>query len=530
MLIKIENLKKYYGDKLILDIERLNLFEGDKAGLIGKNGAGKTTLLKIMLGEIDDYEGYVYLKNSYSYINQSEICDNNKDYKSGGEKVKLKISKALSENRSLIIADEPTTNLDRKSIENLESMFIEFNGSLLVVSHDRAFLDSFCNIIFELSETKIKKYDGNYSKYKKLKEEEIKTSEREYEKYISEKTRIYNAINGKKEKRNSMKNTPNRMGNSESRLHKLGNQKAEKNIDNSIKALKSRFEKLEEKEKPKEEKNIYIYVHESLKLSSKHPIIVNSLNLYGGEKLLIKNASFSIKKGTKVGLLGANGSGKTTLIKKILENNDENIKISKSVVFGYFDQNQYILHEDKNILLNASENSSLSQSFIRTLLSTFGFKGDEVYRSISSISGGERIKLALCKVLLEDNNFLIIDEPTNFLDILSINALENALLKTEKNILLVSHDREFLSTMCDEFLIINDKCLTSFKGSYDEFVCENNKTVDNQELKNMILIKEAKLSNILTKLSYETNDENKNKLDIEYKVLLDEIKKIKRNL
>ena len=200
-LALLNNVKKHYGDKLILDIKKLEILTGDRIGLVGANGAGKSTLLKILIGEEDTDEGNIYLTKSYAYISQignfEEDCSINKikslfnapeeykEYLSGGEKVKIKISNALSENKELIIADEPTSNLDSKSIEILEEMFKSHNGSFLLVSHDRKFLDALCNTIFEIEDGKVNVYKGNYSKYLKLKKLEKDRQLYEYNEYIN---------------------------------------------------------------------------------------------------------------------------------------------------------------------------------------------------------------------------------------------------------------------------------------------------------------------------------------------------------
>ena len=209
LLASIDKLKKYYLDRLILDIYKFEIQENDKIGLVGANGAGKTTLIKTLIGDTDIDEGHVYLTNSYSYVSQNEdikdlYIDNKiksllnapnkfEDYLSGGEKVKLKIVNALKEKKKLIIADEPTSNLDKESIKILEKMLKDHNGALLLVSHDRQFLDSLCNTIVEIDEGKIKVYKGNYTTYLKLKEKEVKRQEFEHEQYKTEKNRLENA-------------------------------------------------------------------------------------------------------------------------------------------------------------------------------------------------------------------------------------------------------------------------------------------------------------------------------------------------
>ncbi|NFG24979.1 ABC-F type ribosomal protection protein [Clostridium botulinum] len=550
VLIKLDKVKKYYGDRLILDICNLEILENDKIGIVGENGAGKTTLIKVILGEVAPDEGKVFLSNSYSYISQSEECsgeyqggkikkiikspDNYDVFLSGGEKMKIKINKALNVQSSILIADEPTANLDTNSIKNIEKIISEYKGSLLLVSHDREFLDKLCNNILEIENGKVKLYKGNYSKYIKLKAEEREAEQREYHRYIAEKKRLEKAIIGKENNRDSIRKTPKRMGNSEARLHKMGNQRSKKSLDGNIKSLKSRINHLEEKEKPNAIKEIRIKINKGKEMHSKTVIEVRNLNLYVNNEILINDCNFKIKNGEKVAITGANGCGKTTLIKKIIKNNTESIRLSQDISIGYFDQSQDILHANKSILDNIKLNSSYDETFIRTNLDGFGFKGDSLYKNVSTLSGGEKVKCALCKNILSDNNTLILDEPTNYLDIKSIEALEIAIKNTEKTVLIVSHDRKFISNVCDCIIEIRDNKLNYFNGNYNEFIYEkiNNKNKKEEksserEKRELLLVLQNKLSEIISRLSLEKDLSIKDKLNLEYIDLLNKIKTLK---
>ena len=272
-LALIRDLKMYYGDRLLLDIKKLEVFSGDRIGIVGKNGVGKTTLIKLLIGEITPEEGNIFLTDSYSYISQEEgffgncangkikkifnVPDSYEEYLSGGEKIKMRIAKALSENKSIIIADEPTSNLDVLSIEKLIRELKKYKGSLLVVSHDRNFLDEICNKIVEIENGKINLYKGNYSRYMEQKNEEIKNREVQYKKYINEKERLEKAITEKRRLRDKIKKAPKGMGQSEAKTIKMGDQRGKKTLDNNIKAIKKRIEHMEVKEKPKEEEKIF---------------------------------------------------------------------------------------------------------------------------------------------------------------------------------------------------------------------------------------------------------------------------------
>ncbi|ENJ9653803.1 ABC-F type ribosomal protection protein [Clostridium botulinum] len=549
--IKLDKVKKYYEDKLILDIDNLEIKENSRIGIVGENGAGKTTLIKVILGELDIDEGKVFSHANYSYISQSEnyagSCDDSRiksilgapdnynEFLSGGEKVKISINQALSSNSNFLIADEPTANLDTNTIKSIEKLISEYKGGLLLVSHDRDFLNNLCDNILEIENGKVKLYKCGYSKYLKLKAEEKEVEKREYEEYITEKKRLEKAMMVKENQRNSIRKAPKRMGNSEARLFKMGDQKSKKHLDGNIKSLKSRINHLEVKEKPISSKDIKIKITEGNKIPSKTVIEVKNLDLYIGDKLLIKDGNFKIKNGKKAAIIGENGCGKTTLIKKILKRDTENIRLSKYISIGYFDQNQDILDKDKTILDNIKSTSSYDESFMRIQLAGFGFKGDTIYKNVSILSGGEKVKVALCKIILSDTNTLILDEPTNYLDIKSIEALEKALINTDKTIVMISHDRSFISSICDYIIEIKDTKLNCFSGTYIDFTKEKvnyeTKKQENhseREKKEKLLILENRLSKIISEISLEKDLIVKEKLNEEYIKLLNDIKLLKK--
>lgn len=541
LLGRLNRVKKYYSDRLILDIEKLEILEGDKIGLVGENGSGKSTLIKVLINEEEIDSGNVYLTSSYSYISQLDEFEGDininsinkrinspkeyKDFLSGGEKIKLKIKSALKDNISLIIADEPTSNLDRNSIKELENIFKSYKGSFLLVSHDREFLDNTCNTIIEISEGKIKYYKGNYTNYLNLKREEKDRAGKEYKEYISEKSRLEKAIVVKENQGDSIRSTPKRMGNSEARLfRKMGGQKGKKKLDNAVKNIEQRINHLEVKEKPKNEKDIKIRIKSGLEIVTRTPITVKDFKIEAGDKVLCEKASFRILKGKKVALIGDNGSGKTTLIREILKNSREEIKINNKVAIGYFDQELKILKEKKSVLDNIKEDSSFDESFIRINLDGFGFRGDSVYKKVEVLSGGEKVKVALCKIILGDNNLLILDEPTNYLDIVSMESLESALKNTDKTLILVSHDKRFIENICDYIIYFEEGKLKSFEGSYKELMKLNsNSKVDREEkLRNdEKIIREIRISTLLSKISLESNEKVREELTKEYLILIE---------
>ncbi|MDR0879938.1 MAG: ATP-binding cassette domain-containing protein [Clostridioides sp.] len=604
-LVGIKKIVKMYGDKIVLDIDKFEVFEGDRIGIVGRNGQGKSTLLKIIIGEEKADSGDVYLNKSYSYISQrvdeihgelsqdginnretrddtqktrdcitigdkedvdrvSKILNSPKCYSdelSGGEKTRLKIARAMKERRLLLIADEPTSNMDSEGVAVLQELLEKYDGSIILVSHDRGLLDKICNKIVEIQDGSLSIYNGNYEDYEAQKELEVKKQTTEYEKYVDEKKRIEDMIVKRKKQSAEVRRTPKRMGNSEARLHRMGGQNVKQKLDYNANAYKTRLEQLEVKERPKEEKDIKIRIQDGIEIIGKNVLEVKDLTLFNCEKteingenirILLDKVSFKIKKGKKVALIGPNGCGKTSLIKKIIEVKTEldknvdtlytsNIRLNPRVVIGYFDQEQKVLDEDKTVLENVKRSSSFDETLIRMNLNLFGFSSDDIRKKVEVLSGGEKVKVSICKIILEDNNFLILDEPTNYLDIKSIIALEESVKNTEKGVLIVSHDQNFMTNTCDAVLEIANKGIIQIDESYAEYMSKrgdlkkqskhldasiNRKdsimkaNVDEGELLRL----KNKLSLVISEISTTGDEQKKEALECEYRDTLAKIK------
>jgi macrolide transport system ATP-binding/permease protein len=542
LILKADNIKKYYGDRLIIDIESLEVYSKDKLGIVGANGAGKTTLLNILSGTIPADKGTVKLYGSYSYITQlSDIEDGSVSAKaarefnvymkkaetlSGGEKTRLKIAKSLSLSSSIIFADEPTCNLDMKGIELLEEKLSSYKGALIIVSHDRELLDRLCSCIVEIKNGRIKIYKGNYSSYKAQKLAEEERQQFEYEQYTGKMKALKKAVEDKKQKVLSMNKTPKRMGNSEARLHKADNQKAKSKLNRSIKALQTRMQKLEYKKKPEKIRKTIFDLQYNPDIHGRLVISGEGICKSFGQRILFDDASFEIKNSSKTALIGDNGTGKTTLIQMIMEG-AKGIRIWGNTRIGYFRQDLSILDENKTVIENVMENSSFSESNVRTILSRLLFKADDIFKNAKVLSGGERVKASIAKLLLSDNNMLILDEPSNYLDIYSTEALEHALREYSGTLLIVSHDRRFIENIADRILIIDNKKIKTFEGSLNEYIKRKDMpNMDNSNMKKMVL--ENRLAQILGKLSVSTKDDEKKLLDKEYNIILKELKKISK--
>lgn len=547
LLVECRNLKKSYGDRLILDIENLCIYDHDRIGIVGVNGAGKTTLLNLLSKRIEPDEGWVKLYGRCSYISQLEppqeaiiqpaiaskfqVHQTYRESMSGGEKTRFKLAAGLSHNNAIIFADEPTSNMDIEGIQLVESSLAKFAGALVLISHDRDLLDSLCTKIIEIESGKIKTYSGNYSKYIKQKTEEQNLAQFEYEQYVKEKKRLERTIISIREKGKSMRKTPRRMGNSEARLHKMGNQKAKANLDRAIKNVESRIKHLEVKEKPPVDKKIKLDIGEVQKVYSKIIIEGSGLNKSFGEKVIFKDAQFQIENGAKVGLIGPNGCGKSTLLKMIV-NQELPIKTAPNIRIGYFSQEMSILDGTKSILDNVMVESIYEERFVRLLLARLLFKGDSVYKKVGILSGGEKVKASFAKIICSDFNLLILDEPTNYLDLYSLEVVEEVLREYEHTLLFVSHDRRFINSVANQILIIEDHKLKTFKGSYNEYMTSLTKARDREKerIEEEILLLQNRLAEVIGRISIPSKKDDPELLEVEYREILGQIRSLKNLL
>lgn len=542
IMLEFGSIKKYYGNRLILDIKDFKAYYGERIGLVGANGAGKTTFLDIAAGRIVPDEGFARLYGDISYMTQFEVGEipeadghmskefgfdfDSLDTASGGEKTRYKIASCLSENSSILLADEPTSNLDIQGMELLEEKLDRFKGLILIVSHDRELLDKLCSKIIEIEDGGLKEYKGSYSQYKRQKDMEIERAQFEYEQYTADKKALEEAISEKKGRVNSMRKAPPRMGNSEARLHKMGNQKAKANINKAIKAMETRISKLEEKGKPKEQKRAIIDIQDKEKPVSRVLISGKEITKGFSSKELFSHAEFKVINGSKTALLGGNGTGKSTLLKMIVEGN-EAIKLANGVKLGYFSQGTDILEEDETILGNVLKESVHPEHFARTILARLLFRRDDVYKKAGQLSGGERVRACFARIFCSDANVIILDEPTNYLDIYSLEAVENSLKLYEGTLFFVSHDRKLISSIADRIISIEDHKLNTFEGSYAEYnEFKNSPSTANVDKQKQRLILDTRMAEILGRLSMPGKGEDLELLDMEYKKILTEIRKL----
>lgn len=534
IVLSCNNLNKSFGIDSILENVNFTVNEYDKIGIIGVNGTGKTTLFKIISGIYGYDSGDIYtskdceigyleqntnfhsentileevlevfkdviemekylrdlehkiseessntnsttlekLMNEYSNKLEAFSDMNGYGYKSeakgvlkglgfsdedmdkpisilsGGEKTRVLLGKLLLKKPTLLLLDEPTNHLDSEAIEWLEVFLKQYKGTVILISHDRYFLDQVVNRIFEIHNKKLKTYNGNYSDFIKASAIE---KELELKKFEDQQKDI-------KKQEESIE-----------RLKAFGREKHLKRARSKEKALA----KVDVLDKPEAyRKKAKIEFNPSV-TSGNDVLQLRDISMGYGERILFKDLNLDIYRGEKVALIGANGIGKSTLFKIIMNEITPlsgDIKFGTNVNVSYFHQEQKTLNLDNTIIDEIWEdNKQLTQTSLRTMLGAFLFEGEEVFKKISTLSGGERARVAILKLILSNANLLLLDEPTNHLDIDSKEVLEEALSSYTGTIFTISHDRYFLNTVVDKVLVLDENGITEYLGNYDYYI------------------------------------------------------------
>ena len=368
---------------------------------------------------------------------------------SGGQKTRVALGKLLLLKPDLIILDEPTNHLDMSSITWLETYLLNYKGAVIIVSHDRYFLDRIANKVIEIDNTKATVFTGNYSAYA-AKKEALRAAE--YSAYMKQQQDIKHQ---------------------EEVIEKLRSFNREKSIRRAESRVKM-LDKIEVLEKPTQ-----VRADMHLKLEPKYTsgndvLQVENLSKSFGSLTLFENLNFELKKGEHVAVIGDNGTGKTTILKIINElvaPDTGEIRLGSNVAIGYYDQEHHVLHMDKTLFEEISDDyPTLTNTEIRNTLAAFLFTGEDVFKQVKALSGGERGRVSLAKLMLSEANFLILDEPTNHLDILSKEILEDALNAYTGTVLYVSHDRYFINKTASRILDLNNKALTNYLGNYEYYL------------------------------------------------------------
>src|SRR5690606_20291088 len=368
-------------------------------------------------------------------------------------------------------------------------------------------------------------YKGNYSDYARFKEMERQQQDNAYEQYVRKKKQLEEALILKEQKTQREKKKPKKTSLSEAKITgaKTYFANKQKKLRKAAKAIETRLEKLEKVEKRKDLPDVKMALPNEEDFKGRTVLRVNNLHGVIGKRVLWENANFSVKGGDKLAIIGKNGSGKTTLIKKIMKV-EPNISISPAVKIGYFSQNLDILDNDRTILDNVQSSSLQTESFIRTVLARLHFFRDEVYKPVHVLSGGERVKVAFAKLFVSDINTLILDEPTNFLDIYAVEALESLLQEYEGTVIFVSHDRRFIESIANRILSIEEQVITVFEGTYEEY--RNYEPQSERDMmEDQLLLLETKISDVLSRISIEPSEE----LEQEFQQLLQEKRTLERD-
>ncbi|WP_134704694.1 ABC-F family ATP-binding cassette domain-containing protein [Ammoniphilus sp. YIM 78166] len=395
--------------------------------------------------------GYQYEANIRSILHGLRFYE--EDYQtfisslSGGQKTRLALCKLLLSTPDILVLDEPTNYLDIETLTWLERYLHNYNGAVLVVSHDRYFLDALVNLIYEIERTQCKRFVGNYSRYLDLKAEDIERQLAMFEKQQAEINRIEDFI-----ARNIARASTTKRAQSRRKM----------------------LDKIDRVHRPITSDKRVSFSFDIERVSGNEVLKIKDLSVGYPEKTLSSGLTFQLDRGERVALLGPNGIGKSTLLKTVvgeLAPLDGSITLGSNVSIGYYDQEQKELTGDKTVLMELWDDYSLMpEKDIRTVLGNFLFSGDDVLKKVSTLSGGEKARVSLAKLMLQNSNFLILDEPTNHLDIYSKEVLENALEDYPGTILFVSHDRYFLNKMATRVIELNPHGAVSYLGNYEYFL------------------------------------------------------------
>lgn len=472
-MITIKDLCVSFADKTLFCGFNASVLDNDRIGLIGKNGSGKTTLLKAIAGLFKDYDGQISTNGKITYLDQyrsfdaqtpfeyySQVADTPEKQKnvrsilkgfgfseedwhrsistfSGGERTKLQLGRLFIEEPDFLLLDEPTNFLDIEGIEHLKNLLKNFKGGYIVIAHDRDFLRNVCNKFWEINNERIWVFDMDFDNYRAQRKLIIETQKRQLSNMQKEIERLKKIIDQYK---------------------KWGRDKAVKQAKSRQKMLDRMLEELENMPTQyleEQEKTIHIPLPES----TGH-VVLECKNISWNS--LLKDVTFTMYAKDKIALIGPNGSGKTTLLKIITGQIDYQgtVKIGHNVKVVYVDQFIEQLDRENSVFDEIFEELSEQPDYvIRAYLGRFGFKGEDVFKNVSDLSGGERQMLAIAKILLRRPNLLILDEPTNHMDLSAVEALEQALKEYEGNVLIVSHDIELIKNVCNRFLTIKDGSL-----------------------------------------------------------------------
>jgi pleuromutilin/lincosamide/streptogramin A transport system ATP-binding/permease protein len=528
LLFEASQVEMFVGGRRLFKADQLRIADGERIGLVGMNGSGKTTLLRLIAGEAQPDAGSVRIAGSRAVIPQLKPDEGTL---SGGETTALYMERALAGRAALLLADEPTMHLDADHIRRLEKALAAYEGAVVVVSHDREFLDRVCTRIWAIEDGVVTAYSGNYSFYREARDLARRQHREQYEAYVDKRRQLEEAIRLKAQKAVRVEKRPRNLGPSEARMGKDYFGSVQKGIHRSIRALRTRIEKLERVDKPREPERVRMSVPEAARLGSRAVIRVEGLEARAGGRLLWRDVRFALPAGSKTALLGPNGSGKTTLLKRIVERS-EGVSIAPAARIGYFSQNLDLLRPERSVMDNVTDGSAQPPEVVRAVLARLLFRRDDVYKPVGVLSGGERVRTALAKLIVGNVNVMVLDEPTNFLDIPSIEALETLLADYEGTVLFATHDRRFADRTANRILEIRDGRVHVFEGGYREYEERKSRMAEagDAALEEELMTVETKLSETLGKLSMPGPGDDPEALDATFRELAAKRNELRRLL
>ena len=461
MSIQLSHITKSFGGQDILSDVSFTVSDGEKVALLGKNGSGKSTILKIVAGEETQDRGTISFQPkgmNVGYLPQF-ISDNDFDALSSGQKTKKVLNEILRTKPDILLLDEPTNHLDWEGLVWLERVVKQFRGPVLLISHDRYFLDNTVDKVLELDDGTIKVYGGNYSAYKELKRVEQDASLRAYKQQQKDIRKIEKEIVAKREKeQKNNKNIKPKKDNDKFAAFFFGDRSAKK-FGKDVQSLSKRLEHITVIEKPNVDGTLRALFKPRVE-SSQTVVFVEHVSHSFGKKKILDDISFLIQKNQRVAVIGNNGSGKTTMIKLLLGEltpDEGDIAFGNTVHIGYLSQEHRELSIDNRSVLDELVSEKVDKTEAYKLLHRFLISTEKIYQPVKFLSSGEKSKLLLAKIMTKGANFIILDEPTNHLDINSREAIEESLVNYEGTLLVVSHDRYFLDRIgIDRMFFLND--------------------------------------------------------------------------
>ena len=506
MLLHVQQVSKSYQDRLILRDSSFHLSAGEKVGLVGLSGSGKSTLLRLVAGvEQPDTGDLLWLdaaaRAACAYLPQElawcpdvplanhlqgvsvqtlSRCKVTADLLarpfgqlSGGEKTRAGLAKVLQEGLSVLLLDEPTNHLDVDGLTWLEQFLTGFGGAVLVVSHDRHFLDQVVHRVLELDDGCIREYRGNYSAYAQQKAAERQRQEETYARFVREKKRLEQALERKRQWAEKGQRQARRIGNDAPIAAKAFFGAASRRMMSGAKALETRLERLHA-EKPETNPSLDAALGD-VSTSGRHLAVAEDLGFhYPGEAWLFRNSRFFIERRDRLAIVGRNGSGKSTLVRLLLGEfmpTEGTLRVSP-VRIGYLAQELETLRATDTLLdaIRRDQVQSDATNRVRDMLGHLLFRQDWIFKPVETLSGGEKVRLAFARILFDAPDFLVLDEPTNALDLASREAIEVALLAFAGTLVFVSHDRYLLHRLATKVLSVDAGSVHVTLGGYDEYL------------------------------------------------------------